>query len=142
MVLRNFKFNTNFRQPNRPLTNSSASIYLFILNCIAYEQMSNRLVGRLTVCIFFSLNGDQMTVKSEQMFLASTNSLTALKVSIAERRVFRWLNEPTGQRLFAAVRRVLLAYGTTRLPSGKWLLIMKVERSTCNYSTPWCVFTC
>lgn len=57
-------------------------------------------------------------------------------MSIAERRVFRWLNEPTGQRLFAAVRSVLLAYGTTRLPSGKWLLIMKVECSTCNYSTP------
>lgn len=35
-----------------------------------------------------------------------------------------------------AVCGVLLAYGTTRLPSGKWLLIMKVERSTCNYSTP------
>lgn len=52
----------------------------------------------------------------------------------AERRVFQWFYEPTGRP--AAVCCILLAYTANHLPFSKLLLVMWVEHSTCNYSTP------
>lgn len=61
------------------------------------------------------------------------NKLEPLSLSIAERRVFQWFNEPTGRP--EAVCCIWLAYAATRLPFSKLLLIMWAEHSTCNYST-------